>query len=134
MPENADSDETDDNEQEEYNVTNHEPLKQFAKAQTPELYKGSEEMHASDEAIDLLERQLQQVAKHVWIKAAKKREMQGKRSVQPEQIRESFNEYMHPQNLLKEVSNELQRMRWQFQDLAEQSPMIESPEYPEDDE
>ncbi|KAA9410722.1 hypothetical protein EGO51_13225 [Haloarcula hispanica] len=102
----------------------HAPLKSYVKSQTPEMWEG-EEMWANDEAIDMMQDQLLLVARLIWQQAAKDAHQDGYRTVGPDYIDDSFNEVMHPQNLLQEAANEMERLRWDFLDVAKQSPAIE---------
>ncbi len=102
----------------------HEPLKTYAKSQTPEMYDG-EEMWASDETIENLDSKLRELAQILWKNAAEKRAKSGMRTVQPEDIDEAFDELMYSHGLLKEAANEMQRLQWEFEDTAEKSPAIE---------
>lgn len=113
-----------EDEEEGYGPIRSSKLKDYAKSQTRELYDG-EEMWANDEAIDLLEQQLLEVARYVWTAAAEETWRDGeRRTVKPEEIDKAFNDLLHPQNVLQEAANEMQILRWRFLDVAEESPAI----------
>lgn len=123
-----------EDEEEGYGPIRSSKLKEYAKSQTPELYDG-EEMWANDEAIDLLEQQLLEVARYVWIAAAEETWRDGeRRTVKPEEIDKAFNDLLHPQNVLQEAANEMQTLRWRFLDVAEESPAINPDEIHRPDE
>lgn len=111
-------------EEEGYGPIRTSKLKKYAKKQTPELYDG-EEMWANGDAIALLEQQLLEVARYVWIAAAEETWRDNeRRTVKPEEIDKAFNDLLHPQNVLQEAANEMQTLRWRFLDVAEESPAI----------
>lgn len=107
-------------------------LEDYVKKETDEMYKGGM-MWANDDAIDLLEQQLLEVAKYVWVEAAEQTWKDDRRIVQPEEVDQAFNDLILPQNILLEAANEMKRIRWEFLDIAEQSPAISIDKEKEED-
>jgi hypothetical protein len=101
-----------------------ENLKQHLKEQTPEMYDG-EEMWASEEGMEEMEKRLLAIASNVWVEAAKETEEDNRRVVQQNEINNAFNNLLESHNLLMNAANKMEKLRWEFLDVAEESPMVD---------
>lgn len=99
-------------------------LEDHLKKQTSEM-KGGEGMWKGDGSMDLMEERLIEIAEHVWEDAARRTDRDGRKTVQPDEIRDSFEDLLVAKNLLLEASTTMKTLRWEFMDVAEQSPAIE---------
>ncbi|WP_254545387.1 hypothetical protein [Halomarina pelagica] len=119
-----DTDGDNDDEGSSYGPIRTGTLKTELKAETAEMHDG-EEMWVGDPAMQFMEKRLIEIARYVWMEAAVQTHRDDRRIVQPSEIDDAFSNLLEPHNLLMEAANEMERLRYDFIDLAEGSPAIE---------
>jgi len=108
-----------DDSSEDIDPIKQSPLWEFVKVH-------EEDMQVGGDSLEYLNNQLEETIRIVWGLAAENARSRNEKTVNEDDVRDAFQELVHPHMMLMDVTEMLERYRGEFESLAEEDPILPS--------